>query len=658
MQPLSSHRVDKRSVMMIEMKHMFEPIKIGKVTLKNRLIVSPMVVNYCTTDGYATETYIAYHEARAKGGWGLIITEDYAVDPAGKAFVGIAGLWEDGQIPGHAELTARVHAHGAAIFAQIYHAGRQSTQAVTGTDSVAPTAIPCPFTLQMPHELTVDEIERIVEQFGDCALRAKKAGFDGVEVHGGHGYLIAQFMSSYSNKRFDKYGGNLVSRMRLPLEIIADIRKKCGDEFPVQFRISADEMVPGGRTIEDSKAQLWMLEQAGIDSFDISVGTDGSHHVMVAAPAAGHGWMTDHAAAIKAIVNKPVFTVGRINDPLVAESLLASGKADGIVMGRASLADPEFPNKAREGRFEDIIQCTGCMQGCETRVISQLPVRCTMNPRTGRENEFAITPAAQTKKVFVAGGGPAGMEAAIVAAQRGHDVTLFEKGNRLGGQYYLASVPPWKGEISAFLAWQRHTLEKLGVTVLMNTPLTAETVEDGRPDAVIVATGSVPAHIKISGLDQPFVTTAQDVLEGKASLGEKVAVIGGGMIGCETANHLAHHGRKPTIIEMLCELAGEEPVAIKRILFQSLKENEVPIYCNSTVTGIREDGSVEIVQGGEQKALGPFETVVLAGGMQPVNNLVAELEGIVGNLQSVGDANSVRTVLEALEEGYEAGLEV
>jgi len=281
-----------------------------------------------------------------------------------------------------------------------------------------------------------------------------------------------------------------------------------------------------------------------------------------------------------------------------------------------------------------------------------------MNPRTGRENEFAITPAAESKKVFVAGGGPAGMEAAIVAAQRGHDVTLFEKGDRLGGQYYLASVPPWKGEISAFLAWQRHTLEKLGVTVLMNTPLTAQTVKDGRPDAVIVATGSVPARINISGLDQPFVTTAQDVLEGKTSLGEKVAVIGGGMIGCETANHLAHHGRKPTIIEMLCELAGEEPVAIKRILFQSLKENEVPIYCNSTVTGIREDGSVEIVQGGEQKALGPFETVVLAGGMQPVNNLVAELEGIVGNLQSVGDANSVRTVLEALEEGYEAGLKV
>jgi 2,4-dienoyl-CoA reductase-like NADH-dependent reductase (Old Yellow Enzyme family)/thioredoxin reductase len=643
---------------MIQMKHMFSPIQIGNLSVRNRFVVSPMVVNYCTADGQATETYIAYHEERAKGGWGLIVTEDYAVNPGAKAFVGIAGLWEDGQILGHAELTKRVHNHGAAIFAQIYHAGRQATRAVIGTEAVAPTAIPCPFSGEMPHGLTVEETERIIEQFGDCALRAKKAGFDGIEVHGGHGYLIAQFMSSYSNKRFDKYGGNLTSRMRFPLNIIANIRSKCGDDFPIQFRISADEMVPGGRTIEDTKAQVRMLEQAGVNSFNVSVGADGSHFVQVPTAANGHGWITDHAAAVKSVVNVPVFTVSRINDPLIAESVVASGKADGVVMGRGSLADPEVPNKAREGRFDDIIQCTACMQGCETRVIAQLPVRCTVNPRTGRENEFAITPAPERKNVFVAGGGPAGMEAAIVAAQRGHAVTLFEKDARLGGQFYLAAIPPYKGEISSFLAWQVHTLEKVGVKVIMNAALTAAMVKDQKPDAVIVATGSVPASIKISGLEHDFVTTAQDVLEGKVSVGEKVAVIGGGMIGCETANHLAHHGRKPTIIEMLCELAGEEPMSIKRILFQSLKENEVAIYCNSTVTGIKEDGSVEIVQSGEQKSLGAFDSVVLAGGMRPVNALVAELQGAVGSIQSVGDANSVRTVLEALEEGYEAGLKV
>jgi 2,4-dienoyl-CoA reductase-like NADH-dependent reductase (Old Yellow Enzyme family)/thioredoxin reductase len=643
---------------MIELKSMFEPITIGNVTIKNRFVVSPMVMNYCTADGRATETYIAYHEARAKGGWGLIITEDYAVDPAAKAFVGIGGLWTDSQIPGHAALTERVHKHGAVIFCQIYHAGRQATRGITAMDSVAPTAICCPFTGQMPHALTNDEVEHIVEEFGDCALRAKKAGFDGVEIHGGHGYLIAQFMSSYSNKRFDRYGGSLHNRMRFPLAIVANIREKCGQDFPIQFRISADEYVPGGRTIEDTKAQLWMLEQAGVDSFDVSIGTDGSHHVMVAAPSAGHGWMTDHAAAVKKVVSKPVFTVGRINDALIAESVVASGKADGVAMGRGSLADPEMPNKAREGRFEDIIQCTGCMQGCETRVIAQLPVRCTMNPRTGRENEFAITPAPEKKKVFVAGGGPAGMEAAIVAAERGHDVTLFEKADRLGGQFYLASVPPFKGEISAFLAWQRHTMEKLGVKVIMKTALTAETVKEQEPDAVIVATGSAPADMPISGLDRPFVVTAQDVLEGKVSVGGTVAVIGGGMIGCETANHLAHHGAKPTILEMLCELAGEEPLAIKRILFESLKEKEVSIHCELTVTGVTEEGCIETLQDGERQVLGPFDNVVLAGGMRPVNRLVAELAGLAANLRSVGDATGVRTVLEALEEGYEAGLRV
>jgi NADPH-dependent 2,4-dienoyl-CoA reductase/sulfur reductase-like enzyme len=250
------------------------------------------------------------------------------------------------------------------------------------------------------------------------------------------------------------------------------------------------------------------------------------------------------------------------------------------------------------------------------------------------------------------------MEAAIVAAQRGHEVTLFEKADRLGGQFYLASVPPFKGEISSFLAWQRHTMEKLGVRVALKTPLTAEIVTEQKPDAVIVATGSVPADMSISGLDRPFVVTAQDVLEGKASVGGKVGVVGGGMIGCETANHLAHHGAKPTIIEMLCELAGEEPMAIKRILFESLKEKEVPISCDSAVTGIREDGWIEVVQDGAQKIVGPFDNVVLAGGMRPVNHLMAELQGMAAKVQCVGDACGVRTVLEALEEGYEAGLRV
>ncbi len=353
---------------MVELTHMFAPLRIRDLTIRNRFMVSPMVMNYCTADGMVTDTYLAYHEARAKGGWGLIVTEDYAIDPAGKGFKYLAGLWDDSQIAGQAELTKRVHAHGAAIIAQIYHSGRQSKRAIINADTVAPTAITCPSTLEMPRELTLQEVERIVEQFGDAALRAKKAGFDGVEIHGGHGYLVSEFMSSYSNKRFDKYGGSLWNRARFPLEIVHNVREKCGDDFVIQFRISGDELVTGGRTIEDTKAIVRLLEQAGVDSFDLTVGTDGSHYTQVPAPAIGHGWIADFAAEVKKVVDVPVFTVGRINDPLIAEAIVASGKADGVAMGRGSLADPELPNKAREGRFEDIIYCTGCMQGCVGRV--------------------------------------------------------------------------------------------------------------------------------------------------------------------------------------------------------------------------------------------------------------------------------------------------
>ncbi|MGI5849928.1 MAG: FAD-dependent oxidoreductase [Christensenellales bacterium] len=642
----------------MNLKHIFAPIKIGNVKIKNRFFVSPMVTNYCTNDGKATETFIAYHEARAKGGWGLIITEDYAVDPAGRAFPYIPGLWEDSQIESHAELTRRVHAHGAKIFAQIYHAGRQTQKRVIGTDPVAPTAINCPVMLDMPHELTTQEAEKIVSQFGDCALRAKKAGFDGVQIHGGHGYLVSEFMSSYSNKRFDKFGGNLVRRMRFPLDIVADIRKKCGKDFAIDFKISGDEIAPGGRNIEDTKTIARMLEDAGVNSFNISVGVYASWYTQVPPAVMGHGWLTDYADEVKKAVSVPVSTVGRVNDPIIADSIIASGKADVAIMGRASIADPELPNKAMEGRFEDIIQCMACLVGCTGMIDEHLPARCVLNPLTGRENEFAITPANEKKKVYIAGGGPAGMEAAIVAAQRGHDVTLFEKSGRLGGQYYLASIPPWKGEISAFLAWQVHTMEKLSIKVKMNTELTADIVRQQKPDTVIIATGSVPILPKIPGIEHDFVKAAGDVLEGKAVVGENVAVIGGGMIGCETANHLAHHGKKPTIIEMLPEVATEEPNNMKRFLMISFKENDVDIHVNATVEKIYEDGTIDVLEDGQIKKLGKFDNVVIAAGMRSVNSLAEELNGFDGNVKVVGDAKTVRKVLEANEEGYEAALKI
>lgn len=272
-------------------KKLFSPIKIGEMEVPNRLVVAPMVVNYCNLDGTASERWIAYLEARAKGGWGLIITEDYAVDPKGKGYSRIPGLWDDTQIESHTELTKRVHKHGAKIMAQIYHAGRQTLHFISGSQPLAPSPLPCPVLQEMPRQLTVVEIHEIVEKFGDCALRAKKAGFDGVEIHGAHGYLIAGFMSPYSNKRTDGYGGCLMNRLRFPLEVIANVRAKVGNDFVVGFRISADEFVPGGRTIEDTKTIAAILEDKGIDVLHVTVGVYASVGYLIGPSSAPHGWM-------------------------------------------------------------------------------------------------------------------------------------------------------------------------------------------------------------------------------------------------------------------------------------------------------------------------------------------------------------------------------
>lgn len=638
------------------LKNLFSPIKIGNLEIANRLVVPAMVTNYCNADGTATERYIAYHEAKAKGGWGLIITEDYAVDPTGKGFSNVAGLWDDSQIVSHSELTKRIHKYQSKIFAQIYHCGRQTSQLIAGVKPLAPSPIPCPSMQEMPHEMSLDEIRAMVEKFGDCALRAKKAGFDGVEVHGAHGYLIAQFMSPYSNKRTDLYGGSLYNRMRFALEIIKNIRAKVGKEFPVGFRISADEFVPGGRTIEDTKIIAILLEQAGIDVIHVSVGVYGSVERIVPPAAVSHGWATDFAAEIKKVVNIPVITVGRINDPLLAEGILASGKADLIGMARASLADPALPQKAAAGEYDEIVPCIGCMQGCLGFLFADQPIKCALNPTLGRESEIQIKPAETGKKVLIAGGGPAGMEAAIMAAKAGHNVQLFEKTDRLGGQFLLASIPPGKGEISAFIAWQIKQLSKLNVGVHLNTGVTEEVIESFQPDVVIVATGGKPIIPDLPGIDKPNVVTVYNVLLGKVTVGSKVVVIGGGLVGAETANHLANHGKMVTLVEMLPEIAADELGIPRMYLLKALEAGNVTILTESTVKEILDDGVV-VVKGGKEEFI-KADTIVLAVGSEPENKLESILEGKQLKVIKIGDAVKVRKVLDAVAEGYEAGMQI
>ncbi len=638
------------------LKHVFSPIRIGKVEIPNRLVVPAMVMVYCNDDGSATDKYIAYHEAKARGGWGLIITEDYAVCPEGRGFPKLPGLWEDGQIESHAKLTKRIHDIGAKIFAQIYHAGRQTGEAVIGCQPVAPSPIPCPRLQEMPHELERGEIHAIVDQFGDCALRARKAQFDGIEIHGAHGYLIAQFMSRYSNKRVDEYGGNLTNRLRFPLEILSNIKLKAGNDFPIIFRISGDEMVSGGRGIEETKAICAILEAAGVNALHISAGVYGGYAITPPS-AINHGWITDFAEEVKKVVEIPVITVGRITDPLLAETILSSKKADLVAMGRASLADPELPNKAAAGRFEEINHCIGCMQGCTGMISQYLPATCLVNPTLGKEEAFKIRPAVAKKKVFIAGAGPAGMEAAIVAAKRGHEVHIYEKSDRVGGQLYTASFPPYKGEISGFIAWQRTQLENNNVSIHLNEELNEAMVKEQNPDVVVIATGSCPENISLPGLNGVNVVRANAVLEGKTNVGKRVVIIGGGMVGAETASHLVNHGKDVTIVEMLSEIAMDEDPRTRYFLLKELAEKKVHTYVNSVVKEGINDHLV-IMREGQKEKIGPFDTVVLAVGVKPCNDLRTKIEGKVDRLITIGDAVSSRKALDAVKEGYLAGLEI
>lgn len=636
------------------MKNLFTPMKIGSLEIMNRLVVPPMVTNFCDADGRLTERYITYHETRAKGGWGLIITEACAVDPRGRGFSFMSGLWDESQIESHRTLTERIHQHSTKIFLQIFHAGRQTSNKVIGMKPVAPSPIPCPVKMEMPHELTIEEIHEIVGKFGDAARRAKLAGYDGVEIHGSHGYLVAEFMSLYSNKRTDMYGGCLNNRMRFPLEIIKNVREKVGPDFPVGFRISADEFVSGGNTIVDTRAIALILEQAGIDVLHVSGGCYASTDQFIPPSAVPHGNLSHLAVEIRKVVDIPVITVSRINDPLIAESLVSSGIADFTAMGRASLADPELPNKAKQSRFGDIRMCIGCEQGCLKRLFEDESIQCLVNPKLGRETEYTIQPAREKKRVLIVGGGPAGMTAAIAAAEAGHEVSLYEKGSRLGGQWYLASVPPGKGEFSSFINWQTNRMKKLGVDVHLNTEATLLLIEKNDPDEVIIATGAKPKIPNLPGANLQNVIFAFDVLSGKKEANQHVLIVGGGGIGAETASFLANQGKQVTLVEVLPKIAIDYEPGPRQFLLKELKENNVKILVNTKVNSIIYNG-VSASRGNEKFFL-QADSIVLAIGAQSDKELASKLKGRSYHVSVIGDALKIRKALEAVQEGYLAGL--
>ncbi|MFO8101329.1 MAG: FAD-dependent oxidoreductase [Dehalococcoidia bacterium] len=653
---------------MTDLPKLFSPINIGSMELKNRIVMSPMHTDFANNDGTISPRLKTYLVTRAKGGAGIITMEIATIDGKSPYMPNTIGIWDDKFITGLSELAAEVHSYDAKIVPQISHPGPESLAPFFyGIQPMGPSPLMAETTKQMCREMTAEDIEKTIEQYGDAARRAREAGFDGMELHAAHAYmLIGSFLSSLRNRRTDRYGGSIEGRLTFALEVIENIRRKAGKDFPLIIRISGDELAPGGRNIRETQYIAPRLVEAGVNAFHVSAGSMPQTSWRIMPPTGTPlGINVPLAADLKKVVDVPVMAVGRINHPLVAEDILQRGEADITVMGRALIADPDFPNKALERRFEDIAPCLACGNGCSGRKVGT-DLTCVVNPTVGKEDEMLpLEPASQPKKVMVIGGGPGGLEAARISALRGHQVTLYEKEASIGGQFRLAAVPPMKQELTRLIRYFEVQLEKAGVEVRLNTEVTPELVEEVKPDVAIIATGAESLILNIPGIDGKRVVTAHQVLAGEISLPRgKVLVIGGGLVGLETAEYLASPGDNPiigrtevTIIEMLSEVGLDMSPEVRVLSMQKLRESGAQILTSTKVEEFLEDGVV-VSRNGQKETITGMKRIVLAMGARPVEVLSAKLKGKVNEVHVIGDAKAARRALEAIAEGAQVGREI
>ena len=639
-----------------QFKKLFEPVRIGQMQLKNRIVMPPMGTGYAAEQGYVSQRQIDYYEARAKGGVGLVIVEVTAPDLQCQG-PRQPTLGDDSYISGWQDLTGAIHRYGARIAVQLQHSGWEirAGQRI----QVAPSAIVVPTRVvgvsgEVPHELTTDEIREIVGWFAAAAQRARKAGFDGVEIHGAHQYLVASFLSSATNIRQDRYGGSVENKARLLVEVIQAVREAVGPDYPVWTRLNGQEYgVENGVTIEETRQVVPMAVDAGVQAIHVSAYAAGSH-VTKAPITDTPGFLVPLAEEIKKITSVPVIAVGRL-DPELGERVLEEGKADLIAMGRRLTADPELPNKVAEGRLDEVRPCIGCMDCIERPRPDGQGTACAVNAAMGREREYRIQPADRAKRVVVVGGGPAGLEAARVAALRGHQVLLFDKESRLGGQLNIAALPPHKSDIVPWVNYLAREVQKAAVKVRLDTEATPELIEEGNPDAVIIAVGGIPIIPEIAGAGGPNVATAQDVLRGKVEVGQNVVIIGGGMVGCETGHYLAEKGKKVTIIEVLKRMAADMAPMARRRLMDGLRGKQVAMLTGATCEEIT-DGSVIVTTSEEQKGTLQADTIILAVGYQANDDLFKALQRRVPEVYCIGDSSLPQRIREAVNDGYRTGL--
>ncbi|TAK31855.1 MAG: FAD-dependent oxidoreductase [Chloroflexota bacterium] len=626
---------------------------IGDLHLKNRFVMAPLTTEYAEGNGTLTKRLVDFYEERAAGGVGLIIFEASSIDQIGKLFPHQVMLDSDELVPALRKFTDIVHRHDAKIAVQLCHGGRQSNPIASGMTPVAPSTLGGKgLTSTRPRELAVEEIEQIIDAFVSASVRAREAGFDAIEFHGGHGMLIAQFMSAYTNLRQDAYGGDFDRRMRFATELVRRTKEATGG-LPVIFRLSGDEYWPrDGVTLSLAKEIAKRVEEAGADAIHVTAGALGATKPMTVQPMyMSRGCLVHLAEGIKQSVSIPVIAVGRINDPVLAEQILRQGKADFIAMGRALIADPELPRKTMDGRLEDIVPCIACNEGCFERVAIFKDMRCTVNPRVGYEGQYVIRPATNPKKVLVIGAGPGGMEAAIVAGKRGHHVFLYDKAAELGGQMLQAAIPPGREEIGSLTSYFKNQLRKLGVKIELGVNVTPALVDELAPDVVIAATGATPLIPPIRGIERENVRTASAVLLGEAPKGQKVVVLGGGMVGIETAEFLADKGNSVTLVEMLDKIGIDMGVATLRwYVRQRLEEKGVSVLTRTKAVEISDDGV--LVEINQQTQSISADTVILATGSVADNKLVEQLRATGREVCAVGDCVRPRKIIEAIEESF------
>lgn len=650
-------------------QRLLEPVNIGGLEIKNRVVMPPMTSCY-PENGYVTDRMIDYYAARAEGGTGLVIVEDCIVDtPLGRHGYTDTYIDDDKYIDGLGRLAKTIKAGGARAGIQLNHAGRMAGRLKEGklvlTDGEQPvsvSAIAYPFPgFEVPRELSVAELRAIEDKFAEAARRARDAGFDLVSIHCSHQYLVEQSLSPLSNRRQDEYGGDFGRRMHFLLEIIRKTREKVGDEYPLICRVSGMEYIDGGLTVDDAIRIARWLESAGIKALNVSHGanpgglSENSVKPLTESPKSEQrGELVHLAAPIKKAVSIPVMTVGRIVTPDLAEEIISQGKTDMVCIGRGLIADPDWAKKANEGREREIRHCIGC-ENCFASTDGS-PLQCAINPAAGNEEAYRLTKTEKAKKVIIAGSGPAGMEAARVAAERGHRVTLYEK-DKLGGQLNIACLPPGKDEFMMFLDFEKGQLEKLGVSVA-NSELTPEIIDDEKPDAVIIATGARPLKPAIPGIEGNNVITAWQVLGGDMTSDKKVVVIGGGVTGCETAEMLAVNGNRVTVVEMLDEIAGDAVTLpfYYLALLKTLKLLEVEIMTGTTLKEINNNRIV--VESNGQFSSIEADKVVLSLGVAPDNTLAEQLKGTNLEMYMVGDCDVIGKLPQAVRAGFLAGLVV